>query len=113
MASVIEPFLGDLFDIRTSNWLAGAIRTKLVHDAELTEFLHLFSPATNRTTGGACFLLLYDWAICLDQEISFVWKARLSAAKVLYLLNRYPLMAVAFVGLQSMSFVWISLRMWC
>lgn len=37
---------------------------------------------------GAFALLLYDWLICLDVEIAYVWPARWSLGKTLYFTQR-------------------------
>ncbi|KAI8992794.1 hypothetical protein BD414DRAFT_506766 [Trametes punicea] len=51
--------------------------------------------STTNYIGWAAFVLpLYDWLLCLGQEVNLVWarpKAR-PGASLLYLLNRYPLM---------------------
>jgi hypothetical protein len=43
-------------------------------------------------------LLWYDWAICLGQEVGYIWGSRMSAGKVLYLINRYPVMITTVIA---------------
>ncbi|KZO90770.1 hypothetical protein CALVIDRAFT_602665 [Calocera viscosa TUFC12733] len=42
----------------------------------------------------ACAWLFYDTVIAMDQEIEHIWRARLSAAKVLYILARYATLGI-------------------
>ncbi|KAM5545123.1 hypothetical protein V8D89_001234, partial [Ganoderma adspersum] len=39
-------------------------------------------------------VLLYDWLICLDQEVACIWKAvgGINAGSIVYTLSRFPLM---------------------
>ena len=39
-------------------------------------------------------ILLYDWLLCLDQEVACIWKGTggLNAGSLVYLLSRFPLM---------------------
>ncbi|KAM5545128.1 hypothetical protein V8D89_001239, partial [Ganoderma adspersum] len=39
-------------------------------------------------------ILLYDWLLCIDQEVAFIWKAAggLNAGSLVYALSRFPFM---------------------
>ncbi|KAM5543369.1 hypothetical protein V8D89_002954, partial [Ganoderma adspersum] len=39
-------------------------------------------------------ILFYDWLLCLDQEVTCIWKARggLNAGSLVYALSRFPMM---------------------
>ncbi|KIO33647.1 hypothetical protein M407DRAFT_231804 [Tulasnella calospora MUT 4182] len=70
--------------------------------------LHDFPPFTGpngfmddvvATYAGAATLAIWDWLICWKLEYQFIWKARLSAGKFLYLIHRYPLIITSLIGL--------------
>ncbi|KAG8887153.1 hypothetical protein FRC00_000510, partial [Tulasnella sp. 408] len=43
---------------------------------------------------GGATLLIYDWLLCLDREVKYVWKARWSFGKVWFITHRYAMMAL-------------------
>ncbi|KAG8951650.1 hypothetical protein FRC04_005938 [Tulasnella sp. 424] len=45
-------------------------------------------------TAGGATLLIYDWLLCLDREIQYIWKARWSFAKFWFICHRYAMMAL-------------------
>ncbi|KAG9041258.1 hypothetical protein FS837_012493, partial [Tulasnella sp. UAMH 9824] len=42
---------------------------------------------------GGATLLIYDWLLCLDREVQYIWKARWSFGKVWFVIHRYAMMA--------------------
>lgn len=40
---------------------------------------------------GAAVLSVYDWLVCLDLEVQYIWEARWSTGKILYILHRFPI----------------------
>ncbi|KIO23942.1 hypothetical protein M407DRAFT_26641 [Tulasnella calospora MUT 4182] len=44
---------------------------------------------------GGATLLIYDWVLCLDREVQYVWKARWSFGKMWFICHRYAMMALA------------------
>lgn len=73
--------INPLYDLQTTNRLAGQLCYDLGWWNLLTE---RFSPSAV----AAFALLLYDWIICLDVEIAYVWPARWSLGKTLYFIQR-------------------------
>ncbi|QRW00305.1 dephospho-CoA kinase [Ceratobasidium sp. AG-Ba] len=53
----------------------------------VTAGVHVFASRCLTVAGFA--LLIHDHIITLDSEINFVWPAKRSAVKVLFLVNRY------------------------
>ncbi|KAG8939010.1 hypothetical protein FRC04_007131 [Tulasnella sp. 424] len=46
------------------------------------------------SAAGGATLLIYDWLLCLDREIQYIWKARWSFAKFWFICHRYAMMAL-------------------
>jgi hypothetical protein len=45
--------------------------------------------ATRYSSLAAVVLLVYDYILCLPDEIAYIWKGRWNSGKFLYILNRY------------------------
>ncbi|KAG8983044.1 hypothetical protein FRB90_006346 [Tulasnella sp. 427] len=45
-------------------------------------------------TAGGVTLLFYDWLLCMDREARYLWKARWSFGKVLFICHRYAMMVL-------------------
>ncbi|KAH9478085.1 hypothetical protein JR316_0010323 [Psilocybe cubensis] len=72
-ASVISPLLQELF-----------------HGLFIIDFAKC-------TQLSALMIVLYDYAITFEQEMSYLWKTRFNFVKVLFLLNRYYILISAIV----------------
>ncbi|KAM5545119.1 hypothetical protein V8D89_001230 [Ganoderma adspersum] len=48
----------------------------------------------------ACVILIYDWILCLDDEVRFVWKSDsgVTGTSLVYLLSRYMLLIQTFLA---------------
>ncbi|KAI0777519.1 hypothetical protein BD413DRAFT_181425 [Trametes elegans] len=42
-------------------------------------------------------LFLWDYFVTLDREVEYIWKKRLSAASILFILNRYVNLGVSIL----------------
>ncbi|KAG8917267.1 hypothetical protein FRC01_002571, partial [Tulasnella sp. 417] len=43
---------------------------------------------------GGATLLIYDWLLCLDREVQYVWKGRRSFGKAWFLCHRFAMLAL-------------------
>lgn len=50
-------------------------------------------------TLAASALCCYEYVITLDEEMRCIWRRRISAASVLFVLNRYAILAASFASL--------------
>ncbi|KAG8921330.1 hypothetical protein FRC00_008801 [Tulasnella sp. 408] len=56
---------------------------------------HLLSQqASHWLAAGGATLFIYDWLLCLDREVQYLWKARWSFGKVWFIIHRYAMMAL-------------------
>ncbi|OSC99936.1 hypothetical protein PYCCODRAFT_1437914 [Trametes coccinea BRFM310] len=81
-----------------------------------TELAQIFQvlASTDSTVLAVCTLLIYDWVICLDQEISAIWSKPRTGASILYLFNRYSLLAsyilnMSTIGRICVGVLWLSI----
>lgn len=101
MDDIVATYVKDLLNLRVAHYLSGQCeirRTNLSLPAQKIRinwarsfFLLLLA--------GATALAIWDWLICLELEYRFIWKARLSAGKFLYLIHRYPLIIISVIGI--------------
>ncbi|KAH7906464.1 hypothetical protein BJ138DRAFT_1117543 [Hygrophoropsis aurantiaca] len=78
--AALEALIVSIQQIRTDN----SVTRKLHANTLMTVFLHL-SPALV----SAIAFLIYDIALKFDKEVEYVWKARWSIPKVLFIFGRY------------------------
>ncbi|PIL32651.1 hypothetical protein GSI_05355 [Ganoderma sinense ZZ0214-1] len=54
-------------------------------------------------TYAACAIFLYDWLLCLDQEIRLIWKWQIGVTifSLLYALSRYALLMQSILAVAS------------
>ncbi|KAG8949614.1 hypothetical protein FRC04_008360 [Tulasnella sp. 424] len=52
---------------------------------------------------GGATLLIYDWLLCLDREVQYIWKSRWSFAKVWFICHRYAMMALVVAIVYGMA----------
>ncbi|KAH9482216.1 hypothetical protein JR316_0004311 [Psilocybe cubensis] len=56
--------------------------------AEIIEFAEQLMTTRYVAVAGV-IILIYDWMITFDEEVSSIWPAKISSTKVIFLLNRY------------------------
>ncbi|TBU51924.1 hypothetical protein BD310DRAFT_941279 [Dichomitus squalens] len=68
--------------------------------------------------GAVMSLLAYDWILCLDQEMSLIWRKRngFTWASLVYVLNRYCLLvmhALSVMTIFPMTTLSCDINVWC
>jgi len=72
--------------------LSPALFITLLRDVQITRYCRLASSV----------IIYYDHLITLDREMDLIWKKKWSLSKVIFLLNRYYILAAAVFGLYSL-----------
>ncbi|KAL4248674.1 hypothetical protein ABKN59_006270 [Abortiporus biennis] len=70
----------------------------MADDSQAIQF-HLFIYYSVSGTAAAFALVLYEHIITVDQEVACIWRRKFNAASVLFIVNRYGVLAEAVINL--------------